>query len=249
MKLFFAAILVITLIFDWYWLAGIALIGLLGYLFRSKSISIKGVSSGTFQPQDKLKKAVKLKKTNMDGAISLLREAYADGEALSMQEFLRLPKYLILNNQFDEAYKECEKLAHGYTGYESYPIGTWQWFYDQIDILKIQSQICLDEKKYMDAIYCNTNSLEYYIKAEEARQQTKKQLSLAKSNLDRIKNDSSYQKDIVLGKVFKKMGIEYAEPEAKQAINDWIKGWPSDSETLGSHIRIIAEKATPNKEI
>ena len=82
----------------------------------------------------------------MDGAISLLREAYADGEALSMQEFLRLPKYLRLNKQFDEAYKECEKLAHGYTGYESYPIGTWQWFYDQIDILKIQSQICLDEK-------------------------------------------------------------------------------------------------------
>ena len=101
----------------------------------------------------------------------------------------------------------------------------------------------------MDAIYCNTNSLEYYIKAEEARQQTKKQLSLAKSNLDRIKNDSSYQKDIVLGKVFKKMGIEYAEPEAKQAINDWIKGWPSDSEILGNHIRSIAEKATSNKEI
>lgn len=91
----------------------------------------------------------------MDEAIVLLKEAYEDGEATSLQEFLRLPNYLRLNKQYDEAYQECSKLAQGLTPYESYSHGSWQWFYDQIEILRLQSQLCIDENKYKDAIYCN----------------------------------------------------------------------------------------------
>ena len=180
--------------------------GGLAYSFRSKRISIKSTSNYKQQAQVKLKKAVKLKKTNMDEAIVLLKEAYEDGEATSLQEFLRLPNYLRLNKQYDEAYQECSKLAQGLTPYESYSHGSWQWFYDQIEILRLQSQLCIDENKYKDAIYCNTDCLEYYIRAEEARQKTGRQRDFAQSNLERLFQDSNYQQDIVLGKVFKKMG-------------------------------------------
>ena len=153
-------------------------LGGLAYSFRSKKKSIESTSNYQQQDQVKLKKAVKLKKTNMDEAIALLKEAYEDGEATSLQEFLRLPNYLRLNKKYDEAYQECCKLAHDLTPYESYSQGSWQWFYDQIEILRLQSRICLDENKYKDAIYCNTNCLEYHIRAEEARQKTGRQRDL-----------------------------------------------------------------------
>jgi len=216
--------------------------GGLAYSFRSKRISIKSTSNYKQQAQVKLKKAVKLKKTNMDEAIVLLKEAYEDGEATSLQEFLRLPNYLRLNKQYDEAYQECSKLAQGLTPYESYSHGSWQWFYDQIEILRLQSQLCIDENKYKDAIYCNTDCLEYYIRAEEARQKTGRQRDFAQSNLERLFQDSNYQQDIVLGKVFKKMGIDDYEQEVKQAINHWVSAWPSDSELLAKNIISIAEK-------
>jgi len=217
-------------------------LGGLAYSFRSKKKSIESTSNYQQQDQVKLKKAVKLKKTNMDEAIALLKEAYEDGEATSLQEFLRLPNYLRLNKQYDEAYQECCKLAHDLTPYESCSQGSWQWFYDQIEILRLQSRVCLDENKYKDAIYCNTNCLEYHIRAEEARQKTGRQRDFAQSNLERLFQDSDYQQDIILGKVFKKMGIDDYEQEVKQVINHWVNSWPSDSDMLAKNIISIAEK-------
>ncbi|MDA7816500.1 hypothetical protein N9A27_07770, partial [Porticoccaceae bacterium] len=62
------------------------------------------------------------------------------------------------------------------------------------------------------------------------------------SNLERLFQDSNYQQDIVLGKVFKKMGIDDYEQEVKEAINHWVSAWPSDSELLAKNIISIAEK-------
>ena len=88
----------------------------------------------------------------MDEAIVLLKEAYEDGEATSLQEFLRLPNYLRLNKQYDEAYQECSKLAQGLTPYESYSHGSWQWFYDQIELIIVDEAHNISGNEYGEAL-------------------------------------------------------------------------------------------------
>ena len=96
------------------WVAVIFVLAAIGKLIpdkksKKKTKKKKSSSKPTDLPsgkRTKLKIATKLKKTDLPAAISMLKEAYDDGEAISLDEFLRLPNYLRMNKQYDEAFQE-----------------------------------------------------------------------------------------------------------------------------------------------
>jgi len=210
-------------------------LGGLAYSFRSKKISIGSTSNYKQQAQVKLKKAVKLKKTNMDEAIVLLKEAYEDGEAISLQEFLRLPNYLRLNKQYDEAYQECCKLTTYGTPIDPQTPDSIGWYIEQSEILKLSGQILVDEGNFGDAIYCNVLRYHYELKAAQKKSQSDRP-SVRESGVNQIvfyKTDKEFITRNVLEKILKGLNKENKQDDALAIIMDWNKNWPQDPEALG----------------
>tara|TARA_B100000780_G_C20992845_1_gene397091 strand:+ start:76 stop:876 length:801 start_codon:yes stop_codon:yes gene_type:complete len=238
-----ALVALIAYLLEWNWVALILLLAAIGNLIPDKKQKKKAkntkalIAKNTEQASDKrtkLKAAVKLKKTDLPGAISLLREAYLDGEAISLDEFLRLPNYLRLNKQYDAAFQECRKLAH-YGYFESYEQNTWGWYLEQCKIQKLQSRICMDQGKYSDALAQNVLNYFYAIKSAELLSRSSHHSSLiesAKSDLQFLKSDPDYPAYLVLGGVLKKLGLADKKEPATKIISEWARGWPDEPETL-----------------
>jgi len=210
-------------------------LGGLTYSFRSKKKSIKSISSYKQQTKIKLKKAVKLKKTNMDGAIALLKEAYKDGEATSLQELLRLPNYLRLNKQYDEAYQECCKLTTYGNPIDPQAPDSMGWYIEQTEILELSGKILVDEEKFREAIYCNVLRYHYQLKAAEKKSQSERR-SFRDSGVNLMvfyKTNKEFIFIHFLEKILKGLGKESKKEEALRVIMGWNNNWPQNPEALG----------------
>jgi hypothetical protein len=229
---------------EWYWVAGILLLAAIGNLIPDKKQKKKTKSRKKRFVKDtekadnkktKLKAAVKLKKTDLPRAISLLREAYVDGEAETLEEFLRLPNYLRLNKQYDEAFQECRNLSHHDPQVEPYEPDSWGWYLDQCKIEALQSKICMDQGKFGDALAQNVLHYYYELKAAERKSQiTDKEwlMEAGKAELLFLRNNKDHARNLVLGKVLNKLGLEYKAEEATETICDWVECWPNEPEAL-----------------
>jgi|TARA_B110000902_G_scaffold139884_1_gene161574 hypothetical protein len=232
---------------EWNWAAAIFFLAALASLMPDKKSKKKAKKkkSNTKSPEiasdkrTKLKAATKLKKTDLSAAISMLREAYDDGEAISLDEFLRLPNYLRMNKQYDEAFQECRKLAH-YGFFESYKPGSAFWYSQQAQILRMEVRICEEDGKYRDAL--STHVLIYYydiMQAEGMSKYTEQQGSNARqSGRDRGARDlesllNEHEKWMPsFGKLLDKLGHKDKEVLAVGLVGDWASNWPNEPEEL-----------------
>ena len=240
----------ILLILGWNWLALLFLCGAIYKFYtRNKNVSLKISTevTDTKNPNDpsvkrtKLKEAVKLKKTDLPIAIQLLREAYEDGEATTHQELLRLPNYLRMNQQYDEAYTECRRLAHEGNPFEPTELGSTYWFFEQNDILKLQSRICMDWGHYIDGLYCNVEHYYNELKVEEiySKHESTFFRERGAERFEFLRNDRDYIMREVLGKIPKYLKKEDKINEAISIIFNWNKLWPQDPQVLGSKLELL----------
>lgn len=189
----------------------------------------------------KLKEAVKLKKTDLPRAIQLLREAYNDGEATTLQELLRLPNYLRMNKQYDEAFTECSRLAHEGNPFEPSELGSTYWYLEQNEILKLMSRICIEEGKFFYALHWNVEIYYNELKVEEIYSKHERK-SFRKRGAERfefLRNDTDYITKEILGKIPKHLKKEDKIPEAISIILNWNKLWPQDSQALGNKLELL----------
>lgn len=250
--LFLVLFAVILFISGWDLLAILFVcVALYKFLTRNNkpSLNISTVITDTKNPNDqgvkgtKLKEAVKLKKTDLPKAIQLLREAYNDGEATTLQELLRLPNYLRMNKQYNEAFTECCRLAHEGNPFEPTMLGSIYWYLEQNEILKLQSTICMDWGHYIDGLYCNVEHYYNELKVEEMHSKHERK-SFRKRGAERfefLRNDTDYITKEILGKIPKHLKKEDKIPEAISIILDWNKLWPQDSQALGSKLELLLE--------
>jgi len=169
----------------------------------SKDITHAKYSSDQSVKGTKLKEAVKLKKTDLPRAIQLLREAYNDGEATTLQELLRLPNYLRMNKQYDEAFTECRRLAHEGNPFEPTELGSTNWYFEQNEILKLMSRICIEEGKFLYALHWNVEIYYNELKVEEIYSKHERK-SFRKRGAERfefLRNDTNYITKEILGKI------------------------------------------------
>ncbi|MDC0370883.1 hypothetical protein OAM86_03540 [Porticoccaceae bacterium] len=229
------------------WVAVIFVLAAIGNLIpdkksKKKTKKKKSSSKPTDLPsgkRTKLKTATKLKKTDLPAAISMLREAYDDGEAISLDEFLRLPNYLRMNKQYDEAFQECRKLAH-YGFFESEKPGSLWWFSDQVKILKLEARICEEEGKYPDALA--TLALIYYYEIMHAEQVSKSSIYQGIQHNQNMNERGARDLESLLsdhqnwtpafGKFLDKIGQTDKEALAIDLVANWTKGWPNEPEVL-----------------
>lgn len=192
----------------------------------------------------KLKEAVKLKKTDLPRAIQLLREAYNDGEATTLQELLRLPNYLRMNKQYDEAFTECSRLAHEGNPFEPTELGSTNWYLEQNEILKLMSRICIEEGKFLYALHWNVEIYYNELKVEEIYSKHERK-SFRKRGAERfefLRNDTNYITKEILGKIPKHLKKEDKIPEAISIILDWNKAWPQEDSVLAKKLEFLLSK-------
>ncbi len=192
----------------------------------------------------KLKEAVKLKKTDLPRAIQLLREAYNDGEATTLQELLRLPNYLRMNKQYDEAFTECSRLAHEGNPFEPTELGSTNWYLEQNEILKLMSRICIEEGKFLYALHWNVEIYYNELKVEEIYSKHERK-SFRKRGAERfefLRNDTNYITKEILGKIPKHLKKEDKIPEAISIILDWNKAWPQEDSVLAKKLELLLSK-------
>jgi hypothetical protein len=239
----------VTFSLEWYWFSAILGLAALAHLVpdkKKKNKSRKAIkvstkvtaaksSSAQSAKRTKLKRAVELKKTDLPKAIELVREAYEDGEATSLQEFLRLPNYLRLNKQYDEAFQECCKLGSYGTPVEPEIPDSMGWYNEQCEIQSLSAKILVDAGNFGDALYCNVLGYHYELKAAQKLSQSDSS-SLQNAGVNRIqfyKTDEKYIVKKVLGKILKGLDKENKQDEALAIIMAWNKGWPQEPEILG----------------
>lgn len=192
----------------------------------------------------KLKEAVKLKKTDLPRAIQLLREAYNDGEATTLQELLRLPNYLRMNKQYDEAFTECSRLAHEGNPFEPTELGSTNWYLEQNEILKLMSRICIEEGEFLYALHWNVEIYYNELKVEEIYSKHERK-SFRKRGAERfefLRNDTNYITKEILGKIPKHLKKEDKITEAISIILDWNKAWPQEDSVLAKKLELLLSK-------
>ena len=233
--------------FKWNWAAVIFVLAAIGNLIPSKKQKKKAKkkisnSMSTDSPSDertKLKTATKLKKSDLPAAISMLREAYNDGEAISLDEFLRLPNYLRMNKQYDEAFQECRKLAH-HGFFESEKPGSSWWYRDQAKILRLEARICEEEGKYRDAL--STRVLIFYYDIKHAEGISKSTVHEGTDWNQNLQERGLRDLELLLSKhddwtpnfekLLDNLGHKNKRQEAVSLVSLWASSWPSEPEEL-----------------
>jgi tetratricopeptide (TPR) repeat protein len=232
---------------EWNWAAAIFFLAALASLMPDKKSKKKAKKkkSNTKSPEiasdkrTKLKAATKLKKTDLSAAISMLREAYDDGEAISLDEFLRLPNYLRMNKQYDEAFQECRKLAH-YGFFESEKPGSSWWYRDQAKILRLEARICEEEGKYRDAL--STRVLIFYYDIKHAEGISKSTVHEGTDWNQNLQERGLRDLELLLSKhddwtpnfekLLDNLGHKNKRQEAVSLVSLWASSWPSEPEEL-----------------
>lgn len=233
--------------FEWNWAAMIFVLAAIGNLIPSKKqkrkakkkISNSMPTDSTSDERTKLKTATKLKKSDLPAAISMLREAYSDGEAVSLDEFLRLPNYLRMNKQYDEAFQECRKLAH-HGFFESEKPGSPWWYSDQAKILRLEARICEEEGNYRDAL--STRVLIFYYDIKHAEGISKSTLREGTNWNRNLQERGSRDLELLLSnhddwtpnfeKLLDKLGQKDKKLKAVSLVTLWASNWPNEPEEL-----------------
>lgn len=244
--------------FKWNWVAVIFVVSAIGNLIPNKNLKKKAnKKKSNFTPADlptntrtKLKTATKLKKSDLPAAIAMLREAYNDGEAISLDEFLRLPNYLRMNKQYDEAFQECRKLAH-HGFFESETPGSPWWYRDQAKILRLEAKICEEEGNYRDAL--STRVLIYYYDIKHAEGISKSTVHEGTNWSENLQEKGLRDLELLLSnhadwtpnfeKLLDNLGHKNKRQEAISLVAVWASSWPNEPEVL---VKSIDELLWPN---